>query len=227
MTIFVALDSTNLEFCHSIARKIRDYHHAADAHTYGIKIGLELFCAHGSEGVRSLKEYDLPIFLDLKLHDISNTVIKTLDLISRLDIDLTTVHSACGFECLNKIAQQKFPMKIIGVTALTSFDELDLQSINIKDSLEDHVKFMSQICNETIDGIVCSPHETKIIKNLHPNLLVVNPGIRMSGDNSQDQKRTSTPSQARKNGADFLVIGRSITEARNIQDALRRIELDN
>ena len=216
--VIVALDQMALDDIHSFLSANKN-----DIHT--IKIGLELFLRHGNDVVHLLKrEYQKKIFLDLKLHDIPKTVEKAIESLQGLPIDFLTVHLGGGLEMLKsaKKAKEAFlpKTKLLGVSFLTSLSANDLECIYGISLLHNHDAFkrLFQLANESnIEGVVCSPLELVLLKSNFPNLLAVTPGIRFSDEVSsqevQDQKRVLTPQEAIKNGADFLVIGRSLTQS--------------
>ena len=185
-----------------------------------IKLGLEFFLRNGYDGVKKISNIGIPIFLDLKLHDIPNTVAKAIKVISDLNIAMTTVHIAGGIEMIERsvtiISNSANPkMKILGVTVLTSIS--DSSTLNISCSLQDQVLYYAKIAKKyNIPGIVCSAKELKMIKNTFGNTLItVVPGIRRSEDALNDQKRITTPKEAITLGCDYMVIGRPITLSDN------------
>lgn len=195
-----------------------------------LKIGLELFCLHGPSIVKEIREkYRKTIFLDLKLHDIPNTVAKAIRSLEGLDVEFLTIHLSGGEEMINKAlesAKTYLPnTKLLGVSYLTSLDEKDFSQnwgVN-KDGIEDQFKKLFSIASKTkIHGIVCSPLEAKMMKEIDSNILTVCPGIRfedqISSGNIQDQKRVLSPLQALTQGADYMVIGRPLTQAQNFNE---------
>jgi len=184
-----------------------------------LKVGMELFYQEGPSMVRELKEKGYQIFLDLKLHDIPNTVERAMKNIAGLGADITNVHAAGGVEMmkaamrgLKEGARGEVP-KLISVTQLTSISEDTLKNeLLISAGLVDTVRAYAQNTKKAgLDGCVCSPLEAPIIKEL--GLLSVTPGIRMEGDSKDDQKRVTTPAMARELGSTYIVVGRSITGA--------------
>jgi len=182
-----------------------------------IKLGLEFFCKNGPNGIIQVAKTGIPIFLDLKLHDIPNTVVKGLDSISSLPCFMTTIHMLNGKETIKKCVEfrnnnPKSPM-VFGVTILTSHD--NIKEIGINHKIEEEVLLLAKIAvDEGLDGLVCSPHEiAPIRKEFGDKIKLLCPGIRPEGSNVDDQKRIMTPKQAIELGADYLVIGRPITES--------------
>lgn len=190
-----------------------------------VKLGLEFFISFGAAGVNLIKQNTgLEIFLDLKLHDIPNTVAKATEAVTKLGVKMLTLHTGGGKEMLvaAKNAATKTaktlgiePPMLLGVTVLTSFDQESLASVGIAGNLSEQVLRLAAIAKDAdLDGIVCSAHEIELIKqNFGDNLKIIVPGIRTTNDQRQDQKRVMTPKEALTKGADFLVIGRPITGA--------------
>lgn len=197
------------------------------------KVGKQLFTGFGPDVVKFLKDKGLKVFLDLKFHDIPNTVEKAVKTACKLGADIINVHTSGGFEMMKSAYKsvKEFsltsasPPKIIGVTILTSLDNASLKEIGFKYSVKNNVKRLSLLAKEAgLDGIVASPHEIKIIRKIcGKDFLIITPGIRPSSSSTNDQKRFMTPSEAIKAGADFLVIGRPITQADNPLKAFKSI----
>ncbi|MGN1096413.1 MAG: orotidine-5'-phosphate decarboxylase [Christensenellales bacterium] len=189
-----------------------------------LKIGMELFYREGAPLVRELKSKGYKIFLDLKLHDIPNTVYKAMKNLGRLGVDITNVHAGGGIEMM-KAAKRGLneggskDAKLIAVTILTSLDDNAVKNeLGINLSAKEAVKkYAENAAKAGLDGIVCSPYEACIAKEL--NLISVTPGIRLEGDSVGDQKRVATPSFAKEQGSDYIVVGRSITGAENPLEA--------
>ncbi|MFC2950170.1 orotidine-5'-phosphate decarboxylase [Virgibacillus sediminis] len=188
-----------------------------------VKVGMELFYREGPTIIEKLKDKGHPIFLDLKLHDIPTTVMKAMTNLARLQVDMVNVHALGGAKMIHYAKEGllagsspgKDP-KLIAVTVLTSMDETTLQQeLRLSGSLESNTVHLSELSNANgADGVVCSVHEAALIKEAcNSDFLTVTPGIRLAGTDSNDQKRVSTPAYAKENGADVLVIGRSITQA--------------
>ena len=217
--IFVALDTPDLAKAKAIAQRV---HH----HVGGLKLGLEFFMANGRAGVREMAELGLPIFLDLKLHDIPNTVAKAIQALRPLEPAILTVHAAGGRAMLEDAkAAAPTGTKVVAVTMLTSLDDSDLASTGVNGTAHDQVLRLSQLAMEAqIDGIVCSGEEVAAAKKLWPKGFFVVPGVRPSNGIVGDQKRVVTPRQALDSGASILVIGRPITQAEDPDLAAREIE---
>ena len=206
--IFVAIDTTDLNQANAIAE-------AARGHAGGVKLGLEFFSAHGPEGVRRIAALGLPIFLDLKLHDIPNTVSKAVRALAPLEPAILTVHAAGGHEMLWEAKRAAPPStKVVAVTLLTSLDAGDLSDLGIERSPADQVARLAWIARDAgVDGIVCSGAEVAQAKAAWTDGFFVVPGIRPAGAAIGDQKRVVTPARALEDGASVLVIGRPITDA--------------
>lgn len=190
-----------------------------------MKLGLEFFCANGHEGVLRIAEGELPVFLDLKLHDIPNTVAKAVEALGPLEPAILTVHAAGG-KAMMAAAKAAAPAetKIVAVTVLTSLDQSDLGETGIGGSPEDQVRRLAALARDAgVDGIVCSGAEVKAAREAWPSGFFVVPGVRPAGADLADQKRVVTPQQALDDGASILVIGRPITGATDPQRAIRDI----
>ena len=216
--IFVAIDTPYLEDALELTRRIK-------GQVGGIKLGLEFFCANGHHGVHEVQKLGLPIFLDLKLHDIPNTVAKAMQAINTLEPAIVTIHAAGGRAMMEDAkAAADLHTKVVAVTVLTSLDDHDLNRVGVPDSPELQVARLAALAQEAgLDGIVCSGHEVKAAKTAWKDGFFVVPGLRPAGGTAADQKRTVTPRQARDDGASVLVIGRPITKADSPDDAARAI----
>jgi orotidine-5'-phosphate decarboxylase len=206
--IFVALDTPDVHRAAAIARKVLGT-------AGGVKLGLEFFCANGHEGVLRVAEHELPVFLDLKFHDIPNTVARAVQAIAPLEPAILTVHSAGG-QAMMAAAREAAPpqTKVVAVTVLTSLDRDDLESTGIRGSPAEQVERLAELAREAgLDGIVCSGAEVAAANARWPKGFFVVPGVRPAGGDAADQKRVVTPRRALDDGASVLVIGRPITEA--------------
>jgi orotidine-5'-phosphate decarboxylase len=217
--IFVALDTPDLERAKHIAARVR-------LHVGGIKLGLEFFSANGRSGIREMAELGLPIFLDLKFHDIPNTVAKAIQSLRPLNPAIITVHAAGG-RAMMEDAKAAAPTdtKVVAVTVLTSLDGSDLNSIGLESDPHAQVERLTSLAREAgLDGVVCSGNEVAAAKKLWPGGFFVVPGVRSADSQSGDQKRVMTPRKALDSGASILVIGRPITQAEDPDQAARAIE---
>jgi len=212
------VDTPDLERALEIAGAVR-------GEAGGVKLGLEFFAAQGPAGVRRVSELGLPVFLDLKLHDIPNTVAKAVEAIAPLQPAILTVHSAGGQEMMAaaKAAAPK-GTKVVGVTVLTSLDQADLESAGVAGSPAEQVARLTELAQAAgLDGIVCSGAEVAAAKAAWPDGFFVVPGVRPAGGHVGDQKRVVTPEKAIDDGASVLVIGRPITGAQDPAQAIRDI----
>lgn len=216
--IFVALDTPDLDRAKALANAVR-------GSAGGLKLGLEFFSANGPAGVREIAAIGLPLFLDLKLHDIPNTVAKAVQALRPLDPAVLTVHVAGGRGMLEEAKAAAPPTtKVVGVTVLTSLDQADLASIGVRGSPAEQVERLSKRAREAgLDGIVCSGAEVKHIRAAWRDGFFVVPGVRPLGSDAADQKRVVTPREAVDAGASILVIGRPITDAASPAAAVRDI----
>lgn len=216
--IFVALDTQDVHRAAAIARDVSGV-------AAGVKLGLEFFYANGDDGVLRISEHETPVFLDLKLHDIPNTVEKAVRALAHLEPAILTVHAAGG-KAMMAAAKAAAPpeTKVVAVTVLTSLDRDDLESIGIDRSPAAQVKRFAQLARDAgVDGIVCSGAEVGAARDAWPKGFFVVPGVRPAGFAVGDQKRVVTPVQAAADGASVLVIGRPITEAPNPRRAIMDI----
>ncbi len=192
------------------------------------KVGLELFTREGPSLVRALAARDKRIFLDLKLHDIPNTVARAVGSARDLNVDILTLHATGGRPMMEAAAEAAgADLMLLGVTVLTSMTASDVGDSwgREVDSLEDEVVRLARLAQQSgLGGVVASVREAAPIKEaIGSDLVVVTPGIRLAGDDAHDQARVSTPAEAVAAGADYLVIGRSVTQALDPVEALRRV----
>ena len=214
--IIVAVDETQL----SSFKQTVD---SLDSNLCMIKVGSVSFNAIGHEALTYVASKGFEIFLDLKLHDIPNTVKKSIEGLTSLPIGMMTIHTSGGLEMMKaaKKAVSDTNIKIFGVTALTSLSDEDTSTI-FQRTASNQVKAMLDLAQEAqIDGVVCSPHELDLVVE-RKSLLFITPGIRLS-ESADDQSRVMTPKDAISRGADYIVIGRPITNAPNISEALQEI----
>ena len=216
--IIVAIDETNL-------KKAIEITDCLDPSKCMIKIGSVLFNSIGQEIIHHLADRGFGIFLDLKLHDIPNTVKRSIETLSKLPIKMITIHTSGGIDMMKASVEavSGTEVKVFGVTALTSLDDNDTIEIFNRNSSEQVKKMLDLAVMSGIDGVVCSPHELELV-NKRTSLLSVTPGIRLK-DNNDDQKREMTPREAIDLGSDYLVIGRPITASDDIGKSLEEIYL--
>ena len=190
----------------------------------GIKIGLQYITQSSPEEIRELSKFKKPIFYDGKFFDIKNTLVESVKSLRSLNVNYATVHILNGLDALksaNKAAQE-INLKLLGVSVLTSFSDKDLESLGFNGKVEEQVKRLINIAVESnIFGVICSPLEIKMIKEIAPNLKCFTPGIRMENE-KDDQKRTMSANEAINEGSDCLIIGRPITKG-NPKENIKKI----
>ena len=214
--IIVAIDEINKnKFNHILC--------SLDPEMCMVKIGSVSFNAFGRDSINEAANYGFKIFLDLKLHDIPNTVKKSIETLIDLPISMLTVHASGGKKMLEEAVAvtRNSNIKVFGVTALTSLSDNDAYTIFKRPAAEQVLAMIELAKQSNIDGVVCSPHELKIVKE-HSELLTITPGIRLDKI-KDDQVRAMSPQDAIKNGSDYLVIGRPITTSNNIKNSLKEI----
>lgn len=225
--LIVALDAPTLEVAEKWLSDLKGV-----VHYY--KVGLELFTAHGWKAVHLVKNYGGRVFLDLKLHDIPNTVSRTVAAVCEHEVDMVNVHALGGFEMMRMAAEalktaskgRKHQTKLIGVTILTSHDQKTLsEELGIRHSVKEEVLHLAGLVHKAgLDGIVCSPEETVWVrKQISGDFVIVTPGIRPMGADVGDQKRIHTPEKAIQGSSDYIVVGRPITQAQDPRDAAKKI----
>ncbi len=217
--IIVALDVASKAQALELVQQLRDKISL-------FKIGLQLYTAEGPETVRAVLATGAKLFLDLKLHDIPNTVAKAVESAANLSVQMLTIHLSGGSEMIRgAVAARKDNMSILGVTVLTSADASTLREVGISEKVDEQVLRLARLGIENgVDGLVCSPHEIKSLRaEFGDKIKIVVPGIRPSWSEPGDQKRFMTPREAIEAGADYLVIGRPITAHKNPREAVERI----
>ncbi|MDP0497973.1 MAG: orotidine-5'-phosphate decarboxylase [Verrucomicrobiota bacterium JB024] len=194
-----------------------------------VKIGLQLFVKYGPSFVNEVAERGYEVFLDLKLHDIPNTVASAIRSLEGLPIGMLTIHSMGGQEMMSRAAEAAAAINpdltLLGVTVLTSMNRTNLATIGFDDDPEAMVLRLARLASESgLGGLVCSPLELPMVrKELGPDIAIITPGVRPEGASADDQKRTLTPAGARAKGASFIVVGRPILKADDPSQAIRRI----
>jgi orotidine-5'-phosphate decarboxylase len=221
--ILIALDYDDEETALAFVKQL-------SSDTCRLKVGKEMFTYFGPAFVKKLIDLGFDVFLDLKFHDIPNTVAKAVTAAADMGVWMVNVHASGGFEMMHKAkkALEKFGDKaplLIAVTVLTSMDEQELKRLGIDKSPQDQVIYLAKLAKEAgLAGVVCSAQEAKVLKaELGENFKLVTPGIRPEGSDMGDQKRIMTPKQAVDAGSDYLVIGRPITKANDPVDTLAKI----
>ena len=207
--IILALDTTNLEEAIDITKKIKKK-------IFTVKLGLEFFNAHGKNGIKKFNEIGITnLMLDLKLKDIPETVYKAIKALDNIDFGFLTIHGQGGKKLIESakraVNEIKSKPKIMMVTILTSLSDDDLMNMGNKSTVVEQVEKLAKLAKEMEVGVVCSGHEAKVVRKIiGKNLLIFTPGIRMNKDDKNDQKRICTPSESVKNGADKIIMGRSL-----------------
>lgn len=225
--IYCAFDTPDISRAEHMARQV-------SGHVDGLKIGLEFFYAHGAAGYQKLAATQAPIFLDLKLHDIPNTVAQAVRALAPLAPRLLNVHGGGGAAMMRAAADAAAEAKdkgfsaptMLAVTVLTSLAESDLHDMGVRGSPREQVLRLAALARDNgMQGVVCSAHEIDALRaEMGPDFKLIVPGIRPAGSASHDQKRVMTPEEAQSAGADILVIGRAITEADNMAAAVQAIK---
>tara|TARA_B100000214_G_scaffold197986_1_gene143303 strand:- start:71 stop:724 length:654 start_codon:yes stop_codon:yes gene_type:complete len=210
--LIIALDTDDL----NLVKKLSAFF---DPKLCLMKVGLQLYIAHGKEVLDYLSEQGFEIFLDLKLHDIPNTVAKSIKEIQKFNIKMTTIHSQGGVEMINAALDQSNDIKILAVSLLTSLDRQDVSRLYDNDFEKQFEMLLKVITDTKTHGIVCSSHE--LVKISDNNLIKVVPGIR-NVDVSDDQKRIMSSKAAYENGADFIVVGRPIINSENPSEEYKK-----
>ncbi|MFV0431786.1 MAG: orotidine-5'-phosphate decarboxylase [Alphaproteobacteria bacterium] len=224
--IYVAVDKPNLDAAISLCQQIKAY-------VGGIKLGKEFIAGCGPEGIRTIAELGLPIFADVKFHDIPNTVASAILALAPLRPAIINVHTAGGSKMMQAAAaacqqiekQYHYRPLIIGVTILTSLSQEEIEEVGYQLPIAEQTLLLAKLAQSSgLDGVVCSSHEIKAIKEAcGQDFKTIVPGIRPSWAAAGDQTRIMTPKQALAEGADYLVIGRPITQADNPAQACQDI----
>ncbi len=220
--VYVALDTPDRERALLLASQVRPF-------AGGLKIGLEFISGNGPDGVRAIVKTGLPVFADVKFHDIPNTVVGAVRAMAGLGVSIINVHAAGGAAMLRAAVEAAATVKprprVIGVTVLTSLAAADLVAVGITGTPLEQVVRLAKLSRDCgLDGVVCSPQEIAAVRHAcGPGFLIVTPGVRPTGADHADQRRTMTPAEAARAGADILVIGRPITGAPDPAAAARAI----
>ncbi len=219
--IILALDTTNLKEAINITNQIKDK-------IFTIKLGLEFFNAHGKEGIKKFNEIGITnLMLDLKLKDIPETVYKAIKALNDIEFGFITIHGQGGKAMIEKAKlaanEIKSKPKVMMVTILTALSDNDLKDMGNNSTVTQQVENLAKLAKEKNIGVVCSGQEAKIVRKIiGPDLLIFTPGIRMDNDNKNDQKRVCTPIQSIKNGANKIIMGRSLITG-NVEENLNKV----
>ena len=219
--IILALDTTNLDEAINLTKKIKDK-------IFTIKIGLEFFNAHGKAGIKKFNQIGVKnLMLDIKLKDIPETVFKAIKALNDIEFGFLTIHGQGGKELIEsakKAASEiKSKPKLMMVTILTSLSDDDLKDMGNQNTVIEQVEKLAKVAKQKEVGVVCSGREAKIVRKIiGPDLLIFTPGIRMREDTKNDQKRVCTPLESIKNGANKIIMGRSLIKG-NIEENLKKV----
>ena len=219
--IILALDTTNLKEAINITKQVQKK-------IFTVKLGLEFFNAHGKEGIKKFNEIGINnLMLDLKLKDIPQTVYKAIKALDSVKFGFLTIHGQGGKEMIKqakKAAEEiECKPKIMMVTILTALADNDLKDMGNNNTVTDQIEKLAKIAKEIEIGVVCSGHEAKIVREIiGSDLLIFTPGIRMSGDEENDQKRVCTPLESIENGANKIIMGRSLIKG-NIEENINKV----
>ncbi len=194
---------------------------------FGIKVGLQYVTSTGTEGIKSLLKFNLPIMYDIKALDIRNTVVEFTKTLKNLKVSYATVHLLNGEETLKEAVKHAGNVKLIGISVLTSFSDETLQKLGFSNNVEKQVERLVKIASAAgLYGIVCSPKEVRMVKKIDPKLICFTPGVRLSSE-THDQKRTMTPKEAVNEGSNYLILGRPLTSGNpreNIKKIIQSLE---
>tara|TARA_B100001123_G_C15076119_1_gene933711 strand:- start:212 stop:898 length:687 start_codon:yes stop_codon:yes gene_type:complete len=219
--IILALDTTDLKETIGIIKKIKDK-------IFTVKLGLEFFNANGKEGVKKINDLGITnLMLDLKLKDIPNTIYKSIKALDGIKFGFLTIHGQGGKSMIDKAKKAaeelEFKPKIMMVTILTALNDEDLINMGSSSTVIEQVTKLAKLAKDMGIGVVCSGQEAKIVRKIiGPNLLIFTPGIRMISDNKDDQQRVCTPEESIKNGADKIIMGRSLIKG-NIEKNIDKV----
>lgn len=216
--IILAVDTVDLNRVDQLVEQTRD-----SISVY--KFGLEFYLRHGLERLISIKDkWGMDIFLDLKLHDIPNTVRRSVEAISVIEPFFLTVHGAGGAEMVRSASEALPHGNIAAVTVLTSLDQAAIESMGLKADIKGLVLGFADVAVKAgARALVASPHEVAVLREKYPEIILITPGIRTNKDSNGDQRRVMTPSEAVEKGSDYLVIGRPITESESPNQAAKSI----
>jgi len=219
--IILALDTKNLDEAISITKVVKDK-------IFTVKLGLEFFNAHGKQGIKKFNDLGIKnLMLDLKLNDIPQTVYKAIKALDDIDFGFLTIHGQGGKKLIDSAKQAASEIKskpqVMMVTILTSLSDDDLKEMGSENTVIEQVEKLAKVAKEKEVGVVCSGHEAKIVRKIiGPELLVFTPGIRMNEDEQNDQKRVCTPLESLKNGANKIIMGRSLIKG-NIEENIEKV----
>ena len=219
--IILALDTSDLESAISIAKKVKNK-------IFTIKLGLEFFNAHGKDGIKKFNDVGIKnLMLDIKIKDIGQTAYKAIKALNDIEFGFLTVHGQGGKEMIEKAKKAANEIKskpsIMMVTILTALDDNDLKDMGNNNTVIEQVEKLAKLARDMDVGVICSGQEAKIVRKIiGPNLPIFTPGVRMNDDNKNDQKRVCTPLESINNGADKIIMGRSLIKG-NIEENIDKV----
>ena len=219
--IILALDTSDLESAISIAKKVKNK-------IFTVKLGLEFFNAHGKDGIKKFNDVGIKnLMLDIKIKDIGQTAYKAIKALNDIEFGFLTVHGQGGKEMIEKAKKAADEIKskpsIMMVTILTALDDNDLKDMGNNNTVIEQVEKLAKLARDMDVGVICSGQEAKIVRKIiGPNLPIFTPGVRMNDDNKNDQKRVCTPLESINNGADKIIMGRSLIKG-NIEENIDKV----
>ncbi len=219
--IILALDTSDLESAISIAKKVKNK-------IFTVKLGLEFFNAHGKDGIKKFNDVGIKnLMLDIKIKDIGQTAYKAIKALNDIEFGFLTVHGQGGKEMIEKAKKAANEIKskpsIMMVTILTALDDNDLKDMGNNNTVIEQVEKLAKLARDMDVGVICSGQEAKIVRKIiGPNLPIFTPGVRMNDDNKNDQKRVCTPLESIDNGADKIIMGRSLIKG-NIEENIDKV----
>jgi len=219
--IILALDTSDLESAISIAKKVKNK-------IFTVKLGLEFFNAHGKDGIKKFNDVGIKnLMLDIKIKDIGQTAYKAIKALNDIEFGFLTVHGQGGKEMIEKAKKAANEIKskpsIMMVTILTALDDNDLKDMGNNNTVIEQVEKLAKLARDMDVGVICSGQEAKIVRKIiGPNLPIFTPGVRMNDDNKNDQKRVCTPLESINNGADKIIMGRSLIKG-NIEENIDKV----
>ena len=219
--IILALDTSDLESAISIAKKVKNK-------IFTVKLGLEFFNAHGKDGIKKFNDLGIKnLMLDIKIKDIGQTAYKAIKALNDIEFGFLTVHGQGGKEMIEKAKKAADEIKskpsIMMVTILTALDDNDLKDMGNNNTVIEQVKKLAKLARDMNVGVICSGKEAKIVRKIiGPKLPIFTPGVRMDDDNKNDQKRVCTPLESINNGADKIIMGRSLIKG-NLEENIDKV----
>ena len=215
--VFLALDTNNIKFAENLVKLLKN-------DLAGLKIGKELFSYYGPDIIKKFKKYKLPIFLDLKFHDIPSTVYKAVKAINSLKVNYLSIHSLGGNNMINAATKASNFTKILSVSLLSHHDQKSINDIGIKQSIQNQIKkLIINALKNNVSGLILAPKDLDIAKKIRKNITIFVPGIRPKKTRKDEHKRSLDPLNAIKKGATYIIIGRPITKSKNPAKTLKLI----